>query len=66
MKSDIEARSAGSDASTIAAHIITWYAPAAKRFVRREGQDMAEGRVRHKSVDELVEYSLQSSFATKP
>jgi hypothetical protein len=56
---DIETHSNNSDANTLKGRIITWYAPAVKKFVRRESITFANGRERNKEVNELVEYSLQ-------
>jgi hypothetical protein len=56
---EIEARSAGADANFTTGRIITWYAPAAKKYVRREEVIISHGRERSKKVDELIEYSLQ-------
>jgi hypothetical protein len=55
---DIEARSASANANSTKGHITTWYAPAVKKYVRRESVTFAEGRERSKNIDELLEYSF--------
>jgi hypothetical protein len=59
IESDIEAISTDADANLSKGHIITWYAPALKKYVRKEIIVTANGRVRSRKIDELVEYSLQ-------
>jgi hypothetical protein len=56
---DIETRSSSADANVITAHIITWYAPVVKKYIRRELTYFSNGRERDKNIDELLEYSLQ-------
>lgn len=57
IENNMESRSGDSNANTSKAHIVTWYAPAVQRFVRREISVFSNGRLRNKSVDELLEYS---------
>ena len=59
IESDIEAVSSDPSAQSSKGHKTTWYAPAVKNYVRSESTISSEGRVRSKSIDELVEYSLQ-------
>ncbi len=60
---DIEVRSGNADADTTKAHIITWYAPAVNKFVRRESLTFSNGRERSKEVCELLEYSPREKTA---
>jgi hypothetical protein len=60
---DIESRKANADANIAKGRIITWFAPAVKKYVRRECMTFSDGRERSKTVDELIEYSLQEKSA---
>lgn len=59
IETDVESRGADANAIISKARIITWYAPAAQKHVRREAVMSADGRTREKTIDELVEYSLE-------
>ena len=56
---DIEERSNNSDATVIKSRDVIWYAPAVKKFVRRENIVYSNGRERSKEIIELTEYSLK-------
>jgi len=60
---DIGSRKANADANITKGRIITWYAPAVKKYVRRESMIFSNGRERRKDVDELLEYSLREESA---
>jgi len=60
---DIEAHSANPDANITKGHIITWYAPAVKKYVLMECITFSNGRERSKEVYELLEYSLKEKPA---
>jgi hypothetical protein len=59
---EVETRSTGTDANVMKGRIITWYAPAAKKYVRRESTTLSNGRERNKNIDELTEYSLRENL----
>lgn len=59
IENDIETISTDANADSSQAHIITWYAPALRKYVRRESVVSSGGRVRSKKIDELIEYSLR-------
>jgi hypothetical protein len=60
---EIETRKNGADADLITGRVITWYAPAVKKYVREEMITFSNGRERNKTVYELMEYSLQKESA---
>jgi hypothetical protein len=53
-----EVRGNNENAVITSTHMTTWYAPAVRRFVRRDWTVTRDGRVRSKSSMELVEYKL--------
>jgi hypothetical protein len=55
---DMEVRANNESAVITHTHMTTWYAPAVRRFVRREWTITRDGRVRGKTSMELVEYTL--------
>lgn len=55
---DQEVRGNNETAVVTNTHFTTWYAPAVRRFVRREWTVTRDGRVRSKTTMELVEYTL--------
>ncbi len=55
---DLEERGNNEAAAVTKTHMTTWYAPAVRRFVRREWTVTRDGRVRGKTAMELVEYTL--------
>jgi hypothetical protein len=55
---DQEIRGNNESAVVTNTHMTTWYAPAVRRFVRREWTITRDGRVRGKTAMELVEYTL--------
>jgi hypothetical protein len=55
---DVETRANNETAVVTTTHMTTWYAPAVRRFVRREWTVTRDGRVRGKTRIELVEYTL--------
>ena len=55
---DQEVRSNNEAGTVTSMRMSTWYAPAVRRFVRREWTVTRDGRVRSKSAIELVEYKL--------
>jgi hypothetical protein len=55
---DLEVRANNETAVVTNTHMTTWYAPAVRRFVRREWTVTRDGRVRSKTAMELVEYTL--------
>lgn len=57
LETEIECRSTGNDASLMKYAMKNWYSPEANRSVRQESQTFADGRVRDKSVVELIEYT---------
>jgi len=59
---DIERRSTSADANVTKGRMITWYAPVAKKYVRRESIAFSNGRERDKNIDELLEYSLRENL----
>lgn len=65
IESDIESHGTDANANSSKGHKTTWYAPAIKYYVRSEITVSSEGRVRSKSVDELVEYSLRDQSGKK-
>jgi hypothetical protein len=65
IESDIESHSTDANANSSKGHKTTWYAPAIKNYIRSEVTVSSEGRVRSKSVNELVEYSLQNQAEKK-
>lgn len=63
---DVEMRAANANATVTKWQITTWYAPAAKKFVRRESVASRDGRVRSHTIDELTEYTLDSKTIPAP
>ena len=61
---DIETRSTGADANVVTGRMITWYAPVAKKYVRKESIAFSNGRERDKNIDELLEYSFRENLPT--
>jgi hypothetical protein len=55
---DQEVRGNTETAVVTTTHMTTWYAPAVRRFVRRDWTVTRDGRVRSKTSMELVEYTL--------
>lgn len=55
---DQEVRGNTDTAVVTTTHMTTWYAPAVRRFVRRDWTVTRDGRVRSKTSMELVEYTL--------
>jgi hypothetical protein len=53
---ELETRSENANSILTEAQITTWYAPAVRRFVRRQVTASRDGRVRSKSEDVLIEY----------
>ena len=60
---DIEVRNSNANALATQTHIIEWYAPSARRYVRREVTVTRDGRVRSKTAEELIEYKLGGAAA---
>jgi hypothetical protein len=60
---DQEVRGNNESAVVTNTHMTTWYAPAVRRFVRREWTVTRDGRVRSKTAMELVEYTLAEQKA---
>ncbi len=60
IEKDAETRGTGANSVVTKAQITTWYAPAVKRYVRREAVTTRDGRVRDHYIEELVEYKLAS------
>jgi hypothetical protein len=60
---DQEVRSNNENAIVTNTHMTTWYAPAVRRFVRREWTVTRDGRVRSKTAVELVDYTLAEHAA---
>ena len=58
---EVESRSENANSIVTKSQITTWYAPAARRFVRRQVTVSRDGRVRNKSEDELLEYGAASA-----
>jgi hypothetical protein len=59
---DLESRNTGEDANIYRNHIIIWYAPIVKKYVRRENTTFSNGRERSKRIEELFEYSLREDL----
>ena len=59
---DLESRNTGEDANIYRNHIIIWYAPIVKKYVRRENTTISNGRERSKRIEELFEYSLRENL----
>jgi hypothetical protein len=57
---NVETRSTTANAQLTTIRTTTWYAQAVQRFVRRDVVTTRDGRVRSKTVDELVEYDPAS------
>jgi hypothetical protein len=57
IEADLETRSANTSYVVTKIQTTTWYAPAVRRFVKRQSVTSREGRVRDKSEEELIEYS---------
>jgi hypothetical protein len=57
---NVETRAANASATVTKWQITTWYAPTAKKFVRRESVASRDGRVRSHTIDELTEYTLDA------
>lgn len=53
---EVETRSENANSILTESQITTWYAPAVRRFVRRQVTSSRDGRVRSKSEDVLIEY----------
>ncbi len=53
---ELETRSENANSILTETQITTWYAPAVRRFVRRQITASRDGRVRSKSEDVLTEY----------
>jgi hypothetical protein len=62
----VETRATNANAVMTTWQITTWYAPAARRFVRRESVATRDGRVRGRSIDELMEYNLGAKTKAAP
>jgi hypothetical protein len=60
---NIESRGTDANSNITTGHVITWYAPAIGKFVRREMVNIANGRIRDKSVEELVEFLPSEKIA---
>jgi len=58
---ELETRSVNANSIVTKSQITTWYAPAVRRFVRRQVIVSRDGRVRSKSEDELIEYGPVSA-----
>lgn len=56
---DVEERSNNSDATVVKSRAVIWYAPAVKKYVRKENTVYSNGRERSKEIIELTEYSLK-------
>jgi hypothetical protein len=55
---DQEVRANNESAVVTNTQMTTWYAPAVRRFVRREWTVTRDGRVRSMTAMEVVEYTL--------
>ncbi len=55
---DVESQSTDANVNTSKGSKTIWYAPAIRNYIRSETTISSEGRVRSKSINELVEYSL--------
>jgi hypothetical protein len=59
IETHIDAHSTDESATSSRSVKTIWYAPAVKKYVRSEAVISSDGRVRNKTVDELIEYSLK-------
>jgi hypothetical protein len=62
IEQDHETRNTSEDANVSKHHIVIWYAPIVKRYVRRERTSFSNGRERDKRIEELFEYSLRENL----